>query len=77
MRMIDDRLGYGLFLDYYLSNLLMDVFIKEQNYRGLPIINKYIFFKYYKSLKMFIVLYRRRKSGNPVDASRRIRSSHH
>ena len=48
MRMIDDRLGYGLFLDYYLSNLLMDVFIKEQNYRGLPIINKYIFFKYYK-----------------------------
>nr|CAG4634771.1 EOG090X05Q1 [Alona affinis] len=34
MRLLDDRLGYGLFLDYYLSNLLMDVYIKEKNYRG-------------------------------------------
>nr|CAH0109935.1 unnamed protein product [Daphnia galeata] len=33
MRMIDDRLNYGLFLDYYLSNLLMDSFLKQENYR--------------------------------------------
>ena len=34
MRLLDDRLNYGLFLDYYLSNLLMDSFLKEENYRG-------------------------------------------
>ena len=34
MRFLDNRLDYGLFLDYYLSNLLMDTFIKEGNYRG-------------------------------------------
>ncbi|KAK4022667.1 hypothetical protein OUZ56_008121 [Daphnia magna] len=33
MRMVDDRLNYGLFLDYYLSNLLMDSFLKEDNFR--------------------------------------------
>nr|CAG4647882.1 EOG090X05Q1 [Moina brachiata] len=33
MRMLDDRLNYGLFLDSYLSNLLMDSFLKEENYR--------------------------------------------
>nr|CAG4636990.1 EOG090X05Q1 [Ceriodaphnia reticulata] len=33
MRLLDDRLNYGLFLDYYLSNLLMDSFLKEENYR--------------------------------------------
>lgn len=34
MRMLDDRLNYGLFLDFYLSNLLMDSFLKEGNHRG-------------------------------------------
>jgi len=33
MRMLDDRLNYGLFTDYYLSNLLMDTFLKKENYR--------------------------------------------
>nr|CAG4643189.1 EOG090X05Q1 [Ilyocryptus agilis] len=33
MKMLDDRLNYGLFLDYYLSNLLMDTFLKENNFR--------------------------------------------
>nr|CAG4646240.1 EOG090X05Q1 [Macrothrix elegans] len=33
MRLLDDRLNYGLFLDYYLSNLLMDTFLKQENYR--------------------------------------------
>nr|CAG4648641.1 EOG090X05Q1 [Polyphemus pediculus] len=31
--MLDDRLGYGLFPDYYLSSLLMDTFLKASNYR--------------------------------------------
>jgi len=35
MRMLDDRLNYGLFTDYYLSNLLMDTFLKKENYRGI------------------------------------------
>ena len=34
LRMVDDRLNYGLFPDYYLSNLLMDSFLKEENFRG-------------------------------------------
>nr|CAG4641675.1 EOG090X05Q1 [Eurycercus lamellatus] len=33
MRLLDDRLNYGLFLDYYLSNILMDMCLKEDNYR--------------------------------------------
>lgn len=39
MKLLDDRLNYGLFLDYYLSNLLMDTFIKERNYRGKQLID--------------------------------------
>lgn len=35
LRMVDDRLNYGLFLDYYLSNLLMDSFLKQGNFRGI------------------------------------------
>ena len=34
MRLLDDRLNYGVFPDYYLSNLLMDTFLKQENYRG-------------------------------------------
>nr|CAG4640841.1 EOG090X05Q1 [Eulimnadia texana] len=33
MRLINDRLNYGLFPDYYLSNLMMDKFLKQSNYR--------------------------------------------
>jgi len=33
MRLLDDRLNYGVFPDYYLSNLLMDTFLKQENYR--------------------------------------------
>nr|CAG4650136.1 EOG090X05Q1 [Sida crystallina] len=33
IRMVNDRLNYGLFPDYYLSNILMDTFLKEENFR--------------------------------------------
>lgn len=34
MRILKDRLNYGIFPDYYLCNLLMDKFIKENNFRN-------------------------------------------
>ncbi|XP_050436940.1 uncharacterized protein LOC126843437 [Adelges cooleyi] len=33
MRILKDRLNYGIFPDYYLNNLLMDKFLKENNFR--------------------------------------------
>jgi len=33
MRLLDDRLNYGLFPNYYLSSLLIDTFLKQENYR--------------------------------------------
>lgn len=38
IRILKDRLNYGIFPDYYLCNLLMDKFIKENNFRNAAII---------------------------------------
>lgn len=38
IRILKDRLNYGIFPDYYLSNLLMDTFIKEKNFRNAAVI---------------------------------------
>lgn len=38
MRILKDRLNYGIFPDYYLCNLLMDAFVKENNYRDAAVI---------------------------------------
>lgn len=38
IRILKDRLNYGIFPDYYLSNLLMDTFIKENNFRNAAVI---------------------------------------
>lgn len=38
IRILRDRLNYGIFPDYYLSNLLMDTFIKENNFRNAAVI---------------------------------------
>lgn len=35
LRILNDRLNYGVFPDYYCSNLLMDTFLKNKNYRGM------------------------------------------
>lgn len=38
IRILNDRLNYGIFPDYYLSNLLMDTFLKENNFRNAAVI---------------------------------------
>lgn len=38
IRILKDRLNYGIFPDYYLSNLLMDRFIKENDFRNAAVI---------------------------------------
>lgn len=38
IRILKNRLDYGIFPDYYLSNLLMDTFIKENNFRNAAVI---------------------------------------
>lgn len=38
IRILKDRLHYGIFPDYYLSNLLMDAFLKENDFRNAAII---------------------------------------
>lgn len=38
IRILKDRLNYGIFPDYYLSNLLMDTFIKENNFRNAAVV---------------------------------------
>jgi len=35
LRLLNDRMNYGLFLDNYLSNLLMDKFLAEENYKNV------------------------------------------
>lgn len=38
IRILKDRLNYGIFPDYYLCNLLMDTFLKENNFRNAAVI---------------------------------------
>lgn len=38
IRILRDRLNYGIFPDYYLCNLLMDTFIKNNDYRNAAVI---------------------------------------
>jgi len=38
IRILNDRLNYGIFPDYYLNNLLMDTFLKENNFRNAAVI---------------------------------------
>lgn len=38
IRILRDRLNYGIFPDYYLCNLLMDTFIKEDDYRNAAVV---------------------------------------
>jgi small subunit ribosomal protein S27 len=38
IRILKDRLNYGIFPDYYLCNLMMDKFIKENNFRNAAVI---------------------------------------
>jgi len=38
IRILKDRLNYGIFPDYYLSNLLMDTFLKENDFRNAAVI---------------------------------------
>lgn len=38
IRILKNRLNYGIFPDYYLSNLLMDTFIKENDFRNAAVI---------------------------------------
>ncbi|XP_013784998.1 28S ribosomal protein S27, mitochondrial-like [Limulus polyphemus] len=33
LKILNDRINYGIFPDYYCYNILMDVFLKKQNYR--------------------------------------------
>lgn len=34
LRILNDRLNYGVFLDFHLANILMDEFLKSGNNRG-------------------------------------------
>ena len=34
MRILDDRMNYGVFVDPFLANVLMNKFLAEENYRG-------------------------------------------
>lgn len=38
IRILKDRLNYGIFPDYYLCNLLMDYFIKKNDFRNASVI---------------------------------------
>lgn len=38
IRILRDRLNYGIFPDYYLCNFLMDTFIKNNDYRNAAVI---------------------------------------
>lgn len=38
IRILRDRLNYGIFPDYYLCNLLMDTFLKNNDYRNAAVI---------------------------------------
>lgn len=38
IQILKDRINYGIFPDYYLCNLLMDTFIKENNFRNAAVI---------------------------------------
>lgn len=38
VRILRDRLNYGIFTDYYLSNLLMDTFLKENDFQNSVVI---------------------------------------
>jgi len=38
IKILRDRLNYGIFPDYYLSNLMMDTFIKQNNFRNAAVI---------------------------------------
>jgi small subunit ribosomal protein S27 len=41
LRVLNDRLNYGVFPDHYTANLLMDTFLKKKLFLG-------IIFKYYE-----------------------------
>jgi len=34
MRILSDRMNYGVFLDFHSANMLMNDFLKEANFRG-------------------------------------------
>jgi small subunit ribosomal protein S27 len=34
LRILNDRMNYGVFLDFHVANILMDDFIKKGNHRG-------------------------------------------
>ena len=34
MRLLDDRMNYGIFTDSFTSNMLMNKFLAEGNFRG-------------------------------------------
>jgi Mitochondrial 28S ribosomal protein S27. len=42
LRVLDDRLNFGIFPDDYCTALLMDTFLKEKNYTGKELNNIHI-----------------------------------